>query len=316
MDLDRNLNVAFPAAPSVLHGFYADPNLIEFDGVYYIYPTTDGLDDWAASSFSVFSSKNLVDWHDHGTIFSVADDTTWAHGFAWAPAVSRRDGQFFLYYTADQDNVGVAVAPTPLGPFVDSGKPLVASGQFSGRAIDPSVFIDDDGSHYLLWGNTVAHGVRLNEDMVSFDPSGVTSWDLPGFREAAWMHRRGATYYLSWSQNDTRDQDYCVHYATSSSPTGPWDRQGELLSMHPDRGILGTGHHSIVRVPGTDDWLIAYHRFSIPDGDGHRREVTIDRLRHADDGRLEAVIPSTSPIHIDLFRPTTNTPETTHDNER
>ncbi|MEO6531980.1 MAG: family 43 glycosylhydrolase [Pseudolysinimonas sp.] len=310
-DFAAQSDVAPRAAPSILDGFYADPNLIEFDGVYYIYPTTDGLDDWGASSFSVFSSTNLVDWDDRGIIFSVADDTTWAHGFAWAPTVSRRDGRFYLYYTADQDNIGVAVAQTPLGPFIDSGKPLVARGQFRGRAIDPSVFVDDDGSHYLLWGNTVAHGVRLNDDMVSFDPRNVSSWDLPEFREAAWMHRRDSTYYLSWSQNDTRDREYCVHYATSSSPSGPWAIRGELLKMHPERGILGTGHHSILRVPGTDGWLIAYHRFAIPDGDGHRREVTIDRLCHTSDGRLEAVVPSATPIHIDLFRPTINT----HNNE-
>ncbi|MEP6478937.1 MAG: family 43 glycosylhydrolase [Rhodoglobus sp.] len=295
---------ALSAAPSILHGFYADPNLIEFDGVFYLYPTSDGLADWAATTFSVFSSTDLVRWDDRGVIFSVAEDTTWAHGHAWAPAISRRGGRFYLYFTADQDNIGVAAADSPLGPFADSGRPLVAAGQFSGRAIDPAVFVDDDGSHYLLWGNTVAHLVKLNEDMVSFDPEAVSSWDLPGFREAAWMHRRGSTYFLSWSQNDTREEDYRVHYATSSSPRGPWADQGVLLSKHPDRGIYGTGHHSILRVPGTDDWLIAYHRFSIPGGDGHRREVTIDRLRHTADGRLEIVEPSTSPIHVDHFRST------------
>ncbi|MEO8093394.1 MAG: family 43 glycosylhydrolase [Pseudolysinimonas sp.] len=293
------------AAPSILQGFYADPNLIEFDGVFYLYPTSDGLADWASTTFSVFSSTNLVTWNDCGVIFSVVDDTTWANGYAWAPAIGRRNGRFYLYYTADHDNIGVAVSESPLGPFIDSGQPLVADGTFSGRAIDPSVFVDDDGSHYLLWGNTVAHLVELNEDMVSFDPEAVSSWDLPDFREAAWMHRRGSTYFLSWSQNDTRDEDYRVHYATSSSPRGPWTDQGELLSKHPDRGIYGTGHHSILRVPGTDDWLIAYHRFSIPGGDGHRREVTIDHLRHTDDGRLEIVKPSTTQIHADLFRPTT-----------
>lgn len=296
---------AIGAAPSILDGFYADPNLIEFDGVFYLYPTTDGLADWAADSFSVFSSTDLVDWEDRGVIFSVADDTTWARGFAWAPAISRRDGRFYLYYTADQENIGVAVADSPLGPFVDSGQPLIARGDFSGRAIDPSVFVDDDGSFYLLWGNEVAHAVRLNDDMVSFDADAVASWDLPGFREAVWMHRHGSTYFLSWSQNDTRDEDYRVHYATSSSPHGPWADQGELLSKRPHRGILGTGHHSILRIPDTDDWLIAYHRFSIPDGNGHRREVTIDRLRHTDDGRLERVEPSTIPIHTDQIRPIT-----------
>jgi len=291
------------AAPRLLDGYYADPNLVEFDGTFYLYPTTDGLEDWAATSFKAFSSTNLVDWIDHGVIFSVKHDTRWAAGHAWAPTMTRRDGQYFFYFTAD-DNIGVASSDSPVGRFIDLGRPLIRDGEFSGRAIDPSIFVDDDGAQYLLWGNEVAHAVLLAPDMISFEPSEVESWNLPGFREAPWMHRRGGTYYLSWSENDTREEDYRVRYATGTTPYGPWTDRGELLSKKPERGIFATGHHSILRVPGIDEWLIAYHRFSIPEGTGHHREIVLDRLHHAPEGGLlRSVEPANHNIHIDQFGP-------------
>lgn len=57
-----------------------------------------------------------------------------------------------------------------------------------------------------------------------------------------------------------------------------------ILQKDPSQGILGTGHSSIVNVPGTDDWYIAYHRFGMPGGDGTHRETTIDRLTFGEDG--------------------------------
>ena len=287
------------ANPPAIPGFYADPNLVIFDNRYYLYPTTDGSEGWASKSFKVFSSTDLLDWTDHGVILDLPRDTTWATGHAWAPAVARRDGRYFLYYTANQ-SIGVAVGTSAMGPFTDSGRPLIGPDEYPGMAIDPSVFEDEDGTFYLYWGNTVAHGVPLNEDMVSFDRDRVVSFEPPGFREAASVHRRRGTYYLTWSENDTREEDYRVRYATSTGPFGPWTDHGVLLAKRPQRGILATGHHSIVQIPGADEWLIAYHRFAIPDGNGYRREVVIDRLVHRADSRLEPVEPAPAQLVLQL----------------
>jgi beta-xylosidase len=284
----------------VIEGHYADPHLCVFDGRFYLYPTTDGSDGWDATSFRAFSSPDLVEWTDHGVVFSLPEDTVWARKHAWAPAVAERSGRYFLYYTAEQENIGVAVASSPTGPFVDLGEPLVAEGEFPGRAIDPNVFVDDDGTAYLFWGNAVAHVARLNDDMVSFDPARVVSWIPTGFCEAANVHRRGDVYYLSWSENDTRDEDYRVRYATSTSPFGPWTDRGLLLEKQPSRGIYATGHHSIVRIPDSDEWLIAYHRFAIPGGTGYRRELAIDPLVHTSDGLIQKVRPSREPLVREL----------------
>ena len=99
-----------------------------------------------------------------------------------------------------------------------------------------------------------------------------------------------------WSENDTRDENYRVAYATGPSPTGPWTKQGVILEKDLSLGIKGPGHHSVVHVPGTDDWYIAYHRFAIPGGDGTHRETTIDKLEFGSDGLIKKVVPTLSGV--------------------
>lgn len=289
---------AIPAAPTPLPGLFADPNLVIFGDRYHLYPTTDGRADWGATSFSALTSPDLVTWTDHGEIVRLGRDVTWSDAHAWAPTIAERDGRYYFYFTADS-SIGVATGDTPLGPFTDLGRPLIARGAYPGGMIDPAVFLDDDGRYYLYWGNTWLYCVELGPDMSTIDAESVVSWQPTGFREAGWVHRREDVYYLSWSENDTRDPEYRLRYATGESPRGPWTDRGVLLEQDPQRGILATGHHSIVRVPRTDTWIIAYHRFRIPGGNGYQRETIFELLEHAPDGTLR-VIPSSTPLHLPL----------------
>jgi len=285
------------SVPTRPHRYFADPALAAFGDEYYVHPTTDGRPGWHCDSFHVLRSTDLRVWTDEGEVLRLGLDVSWANHYAWAPAVAEKDGTYYLYFTAE-DSIGVASAPSPTGPFVDSGRPIVAKGEFSGRAIDPSVFTDDDGTSYLVWGNGVAHTARLSGDMLSIDPATEVAWSDPTFREAPHIHRRGDSFYLTWSENDTRDPSYRVRWATAASAHGPWRQGGVLLEQRPDAGVLATGHHSIMRIPGTDEWLIAYHRIAIPGGNGFRREVVIDPLKHLPGGDLEPVAPSLSAIVI------------------
>ncbi|MFI8634188.1 family 43 glycosylhydrolase [Microbacterium sp. NPDC077663] len=296
----RNVISATGETPSPVPGYFADPNLFVHGGVYWLYATVDGYSDWSATTFRAFSSVDLVSWTDHGEIFDVRN-SGWASGHAWAPGHAEKNGSHYLYYTADRGFIGVAVAAHPAGPFIDLGRPLVSEGEYDGVAIDPSVFVDDDGQAYLWWGNGTAHCVPLGDDMTSFDHRNVISTVPEEFREAAWVHRRGDLYYLSWSAGDTRDGEYRVLYATGHAPTGPWTFGGVVVEKQPHRGILATGHHSIARIPDdADAWVIAYHRFAINGGDGYHREIRFDLLNHADGAAIQPVQPSASPLRLPL----------------
>ena len=306
--MERLSDPAVGELTSLIGGLFADPNLAVVGARYYLFPTTDGTSNWSARSFSAFSSSDLLNWESHGVILALGKHVAWAQNNAWAPAFAAHDGSYYFYYTAES-NIGVAKSDDPLGPYVDLGRPLIAAGDYSGRAIDPSVFVDDDGSSYLYWGNHHAHGVRLNDDMMSFDPTQVVTWVPTDFREAPWVHKRNGIYFLSWSVGDTRDENYRVCYASGPGPLGPWTDNGELLEKSPQHGILGTGHHSIVNVPGSDEWIIAYHRFAIPGGDGFHREIAFDRLVHRGE-HIERVVPTHAAIKMPLSATTQSTEPT------
>ncbi|MFF4524751.1 family 43 glycosylhydrolase [Streptomyces bluensis] len=293
---------AVPTRSPVLPGLYADPDVTYMDGRYWIYPTTDGFPGWSGTRFKAFSSKDLVNWTDHGVILDLGPDVSWADRNAWAPAIAERDGKYYFYFCAEQQ-IGVAVADSPAGPFKDAlGKPLVAKGgSLKGQMIDPAVFTDDDGKSYLYWGNGHGYVVPLNDDMVSFDASEVRDITPDNFREGSFVVKRKGTYYFMWSEDDTRSENYHVAYATGPSPLGPWTKRGTILSKRPEYGILATGHHSVVNAPGTDDWYMVYHRFALngpgkPGGDGTHRETTIDRMKFAADGTILPVVPTLESI--------------------
>ncbi|MFI2433311.1 family 43 glycosylhydrolase [Streptomyces sp. NPDC018693] len=280
----------------VLPGLTADPNIARFGDTFYIYPTTDGFPGWSGTQFKAYSSKDLVHWEDHGVILDLGPDVSWADSRAWAPAIEAKNGKYYFYYSADT-NIGVAVSDSPTGPFRDPlGKPLIARGAYTGQMIDPAVFTDDDGQSYLYWGNGRAYVVPLNDDMVSFDASKVTDITPSGYNEGTFVIKRKGTYYFMWSENDTRDENYRVAYATGPSPTGPWTKRGVILEKDLSLGIKGPGHHSVVHVPNTDDWYIAYHRFAIPGGDGTHRETTVDKLEFDADGLIRKVVPTLTSI--------------------
>ncbi|GGN07598.1 beta-xylosidase [Lentzea pudingi] len=288
----------------VLPGLNADPNIVAFGDTYYIYATTDGFDGWSGTKFSAWSSKNLVDWTDEGVILDLGPDVSWADRNAWAPAIAERNGKYYFYFCAEA-KIGVAVSDSPTGPFVDSGTPLVARNPSGGgQAIDPAVFVDRSGQPYLYWGNGEAYVVPLNGDMISYDPAKITRLTgLTDFREGLFMVERKGTYYLSWSVDDTRSEDYRVAYATAPSPTGPFTNHGLILSKDVKLGVKGTGHSSMLQVPGTDDWYLVYHRFAIPGGDGTHRETTIDRMRFGRDGSVVPVKPTLESVAPQRIRP-------------
>ncbi len=269
------------APQAVLPGLFADPHIAVFNDRFYIYPTTDGTKGWMGTYFTCWSSPNMVDWKNEGTILDLPKDVSWAKVRAWAPAIATRNNKYYFYFSADV-NIGVAVADQPTGPFKEPlGKPLVKRGTVKGQVIDPMVFVDTDGSAYLYFGQGQCNVVKLNNDMVSCDTSKIVSFKPGGYNEGPFVFKRKDVYYLMWSEYDTRDPRYSVAYATSASPMGPFKRPAGLTPqpvLKGDQLVKGAGHHSVVQVPGKDEWYIAYHRFHIPGGDGYNRETCISRM--------------------------------------
>ncbi len=301
----------FPAIRNnpVLEGYYADPDIIysRKNKKFYLYPTSDGFDNWSGTYFKVFSSDNLVDWKDEGVILDLKKDVSWADNNAWAPAIiekKRLFGYRYYYYFTAEKFIGVAVSKSPTGPFKDSGKRIIdkkPEGTNRGQEIDPDVFHDPvSRKNYLYWGNGYMAVAELEKDMVNIKENTIKLLNPTNFREGTTVFYRNGKYYFLWSENDTRSEDYRVRYGTSDSPTGPLSipENNLVIAKVPEEGIYATGHNSVIQIPGKDEWYIVYHRFSYPDGidmgraAGYHREVCIDKLEFNPDGSIKRTIPT------------------------
>lgn len=294
----------------VLNGYYADPEILYSNKTakYYIYPTSDGFNNWGGTYFKTFSSTDLVNWKDEGVILDLPKDAKWGPRNAWAPTIIEKkingDYKYFYYFTAAQ-KIGVAVADSPTGPFKDSGKALIENkpmGVKGGQEIDPDVFTDPKtGKSYLYWGNGHMAVVPLNDNMVSFDSTKVKIITPDKtFREGTEVFYRKGKYYVLWSEDDTRSENYRVRYGFSDTPDGKITVPANnlILAKDVEKGIYGTGHNCVIQIPGTDDWYIIYHRFTRPKGinmgraAGFNREVCIDKLEFNEDGSIKKVQPT------------------------
>jgi beta-xylosidase len=284
-------------ATNPLHRYCADPNLTIFDNRYFLYCTDDGVEDWKTTGFSVYVSDDLARWERYPALD--LRDVPWWNGEdgAWAPTIVKNGNGDYIFLFVAGSQIGAAISKTPYGPFEPMPLPIVNKGSYDCHTIDPGVFIDDDGSRYFLWGNSKACLSPFDDDCLDFDREHVKIC-IPGdFREAIWVHKRHGIYYASWSENDARDPEYCVKYSMGISLAGPWSEPRPLLEQDSQHGLYATGHHNIVNIPGTDEWLIAYHRFAYcpsgrwSGGDGCHREIVFAPLVHNADGTLEQVRP-------------------------
>ena len=296
----------------VLTGYYADPDVLysEKTGKYYIYPTSDGFPGWGGYYFKSFSSEDLSEWKDEGVILDL-NDVSWADGNAWAPCIiekktGRNSYKYYYFFSGGKEGepkkIGVAVSDHPTGPFVDSGKPLIdfkPEGVKGGQEIDPDIFYDPvSKKNYLYWGNGYMAGAQLNKDMVSIKRGTVREMTPDRtFREAINIFYRNGLYYFLWSEDDTGSPNYKVRYAIATSPLGPLHIPANNIVIMKDeaREIYGTGHNSVLQVPGKNEWYIVYHRInkhSLNDGPGYHREVCIDKMEFNEDGSIRQVTPS------------------------
>lgn len=305
----RLLINAFDCANPVLNGLYADPDMLKVEDIYYLYPTSDGFTGWSGTKFKVFSSSDKINWKEEGTILDVAsEEVPWAVGSAWAPAICAKNDKYYFYFCAKRKDqvscIGVAVADSPKGPFVAMPEPLItpeileAEGIFVGQTIDPSIFMDDDGSTYLLLGNGDAVIVELEKHMTTIKQNTMKKYEnIFEFREAIMVIKRNGLYHFTWSCDDTGSENYHVNYGVSESIFGPITYKYPILTKDSALGILGTGHHTIFKEPNREEYIIAYHRFATPLGqhqgeEGYNREVCMEKLTFDKDGYIEKVTPT------------------------
>lgn len=273
----------------VIPGWYGDPELRVHNGRYYIFATYSAA--FAEQTFfDAFVSDDLVTWQKMPKILELKDVPWSNQTAAWAPSVISRYGSLFMYFSSgDGDGIGLGVWHSYLKKFIDPlRRPLIGEWPFGAQPIDANVFVDDDGEAYLYFGgHGRCVGVKLRPDMNGLD--GPFRLLTPkSYVEGPFMFKRNGKYYFMWSEGNWGDHTYGVAYAISDSPWGPFERIDCVLKAD-DRIARGPGHNSVLQIPGTEDWVICYHRRPLTETHANHRVVCIDRLVFRPDGTIEPV---------------------------
>lgn len=283
----------------ILEGWYADPEGVVFGKEYWIYPTFS--DAYSRQVFlDAFSSRDLITWEKHEHVLDTMA-VSWADSALWAPAIVRKGNRYFLFFAANdiQNNesiggIGIGISGSPAGPFKDYlGKPLLNTIQNGAQPIDQFVFQDKDGQYYMIYGGwRHCNMVKLNEDFTGFVPydDGAVFKEITpeGYVEGPFMLIREGKYYFMWSEGGWGGPDYSVAYGIADSPFGPFKRIGKILQQD-SLVATGAGHHSVINVPGTDEWYIVYHRRPLTDNHRDHRVTCLDRLEFDENGLIKPV---------------------------
>jgi hypothetical protein len=184
-----------------------------------------------------------------------------------AQIVQGPSGKFYLYApvvyaaatTRDKFAIGVAVADSPLSPWIDAhAQTVIAVYPIMNdiQNIDPTIFVDDDARVFLYWGTFGRlKGVELEPDMVTFKTTPIDVRTLNGFFEASWLFKRNGTYYMAYAANTAGPTSDCTEAVYLHQRTEPRRRRlgrGRMLMLFLTRVVDDVASESsITKASGT-----------------------------------------------------------------
>lgn len=228
----------------------------------------------------------------------------WTRGGTWAPDVRHVDGRYVMWFSAPdiQDLlstgaparcIGVAVASSPLGPFLAGPTPVICG---SSGSIDPRTFIARDGQLWLYWkaDTNAAWGPAQNPDLPAnmptalwaqrLAPSGIALMGQPRqilVASQLWEHKlieapdmiyHDGRYYLFFSTNPSYQDSNGIAVAFCQGPAGPCQEPYDGPLLGSNTLGLGPGEESLFTQQEAT-WLL----FS-PTGTGFFRQMAVSRV--------------------------------------
>lgn len=231
---------------------------------WYLYCTGDPLNSADSNGngglrnhlIPQYKSTDLIHWNYAGDAFKTTP--AWignATDQFWAPAVRFFGGKYYLYYVAPNTPlggaaIGVAISSSPVGPWVDSGAPVVApepnpyNGSFLRATIDPDIVEDSSGQRFISYG-TFNGGIsirKLSADGLSSDPASEQQLVVDNYAEGGAFFKHGGYFYLFVSTAGCCDgplSGYSVRVGRATSPLGPFvDQNGVSLNSFSPGGEI------------------------------------------------------------------------------
>ena len=230
---------------------FPDPYVVAHDGEYFAYATNGG-----GGSVQMARGPSLAELRLVGPALDQLP--SWGSpNRTWAPSVLPRYGYWVMFYSVRHRRsrgtcISMAVAVSPAGPFIDRSKsPFLCQ---SGGSIDPSPFVDTDGTPWLIWkaeqfvsgGPRTIYSQELAPDGRSLVGPAVPlissdqGWET-GVVEGPSMVLAGDRHLLLYSGGDWNSAGYAVGYAVCDGPAGPCAKPSGRPLYGGGDGLSGTG---------------------------------------------------------------------------
>ena len=286
--------------PAYITRYGADPFAMIYNDEVFIYMTNDqqeydshpnSTNSYAnINTINCMSSKDMVNWTDHGVMNVAKSPASWAKN-SWAPSACHKvvggKEKFFLYFADNGGGIGVVTSDNPWGPWSDPRGSALAnrSTQNCGNVewiFDPAVLIDDDGTGYIYFGGGVPKGkesnpgtarvAKLKNDMVNLDgaPASIAP---PYLFEDSGINKIAGKYIYSycsnWNCTGNPMSNAQICYMTSDNPMGPFTYTG-IAYLNQDEFLTGNhggnNHHAMFEFKGV--WYMTYHARMLQNAQG------------------------------------------------
>jgi hypothetical protein len=270
---------------------FPDPFVLSVGGRYYAFSTNSGAGD-----IQVITSTDLVNWSFVGNALTGLPSWATGGGSTWAPsvlhlpatpaqpaspgkpAVAAQPEAYVMYYTvrdraSGDECLSSAVSALPTGPYYDRTSAALECESTDGGSIDPTPFVDTDGSTWLLWKRERAvQPATLRIQRLTANGRALTGpqFDLlqsdrawqQGVIEAPSMIHTASGYYLFFSGGIWSSSSYATGVARCDTPIGPCHEVANPV-MTTNSTVVGPGGASVFTDNRGQVWL-AYAAYANP----------------------------------------------------
>jgi hypothetical protein len=303
--------------PIIRDRFTADPAALVDGDTVYIFVGHDNLPPSAPTTeyfriphWLLYSSQDMKTFNYEGVVLKSEDFSFGTANTAWASqAIRGLDNKYYFYVTVNGSQgqtIGVAVADHITGPYIPVQTPIVTNSMVNADTgintndnIDPTVFIDDDGSAYLMWGQNPPRMAKLKSNMTEIErpvkrvtQDGWRSQDV--YVEGPFLYKRDNFYYLMYASGWPNNAE-TISYAMADNINGPWTNGVRLTGNASSAG----GGYSYTIHPAAIDFkgqaYLFYHNAMLTlevdgvtwAGGGGRRSIAVDYLYYNEDGTIQ-----------------------------
>ena len=251
-DLIRKGLQTHDCALHIKDGWMRDPYIVLApDGYYYLTGTTPLPEDERQTTdkyntglgpqsivgyqMQLWRSPDLIHWEYLGAPYSLRDGI-WPQARPqrfeqvprsewrlWAPELHPIDNRWVIVHTSPSPargaNLSVTQGNVIEGPFTNPMGAAIA------RRHDPSLFIDDDRTIWIIWGATQIAPLKPDLSALTGQATNIGPANRKMGHEGCLIRKIGPKYVLfgtGWSTDKMRHGTYNLYYCTADQVTGPY----------------------------------------------------------------------------------------------